>query len=66
MSVDMDKLNSFIGRFVGDLGAAVHTGMVVIGECHRREARFVQVVGCAAHDLCRAGSQDEHGRTLRA
>ncbi len=30
--VDMDKLNAFIGRFVGDLGAAVHTGMVVIGE----------------------------------
>lgn len=32
MSIDMNKLNSFIGRFVGDLGAAVHTGMVVIGE----------------------------------
>src|SRR3984885_13774240 len=32
MAVDMDKLNDFIGRFVGDLGAAVHTGMVVIGE----------------------------------
>ncbi len=32
MSVDMEKLNTFIGRFVGDLGAAVHTGMVVIGE----------------------------------
>jgi len=30
--LDMDKLNAFIGRFVGDLGAAVHTGMVVIGE----------------------------------
>jgi len=30
--VDMDKLNEFIGRFVADLGAAVHTGMVVIGE----------------------------------
>lgn len=30
--IDMDKLNAFIGRFVGDLGAAVHTGMVVIGE----------------------------------
>jgi SAM-dependent methyltransferase len=28
----MDKLNAFIGRFVGDLGAAVHAGMVVIGE----------------------------------
>jgi hypothetical protein len=32
MAVDMDKLNGFIGRFVGDLGAAVHAGMVVIGE----------------------------------
>ncbi len=32
MAIDMDKLNSFIGQFVGDLGAAVHTGMVVIGE----------------------------------
>jgi SAM-dependent methyltransferase len=32
MAVDMDKLNSFLGRFVGDLGAAVHAGMVVIGE----------------------------------
>jgi ubiquinone/menaquinone biosynthesis C-methylase UbiE len=30
--LDMDKLNSFIGQFVGDLGAAVHAGMVVIGE----------------------------------
>lgn len=30
--LDMDKLNVFIGRFVGDLGAAVHAGMVVIGE----------------------------------
>ena len=32
MALDMDKLNEFVGRFVGDLGAAVHTGMVVIGE----------------------------------
>jgi len=30
--LDMDKLNAFIGQFVADLGAAVHTGMVVIGE----------------------------------
>lgn len=28
----MDKLNSFIGQFVADLGASVHAGMVVIGE----------------------------------
>jgi SAM-dependent methyltransferase len=30
--VDMNKLNAFIGQFVTDLGAAVHSGMVVIGE----------------------------------
>src|SRR3977135_2009024 len=32
MAVNMDKLNAFVGQFVGDLGAAVHSGMVVIGE----------------------------------
>lgn len=32
MALDMEKLNAFVGHFVGDLGAAVHTGMVVIGE----------------------------------
>src|SRR3984885_3290786 len=31
-ALNMDKLNAFIGQFVGDLGAAVHTGMVVLGE----------------------------------
>ena len=31
-ALDMNKLNAFIGRFVTDLGAAVHSGMVVIGE----------------------------------
>lgn len=31
-ALDMNKLNAFIGQFVGDLGAAVHTGMVVLGE----------------------------------
>ena len=29
---DMDKLNTFTGQIDTDLGAAVHTGMVVIGE----------------------------------
>jgi SAM-dependent methyltransferase len=32
MAVDMDRLNAFIGRFVGDLGATVNAGMVVIGD----------------------------------
>jgi 2-polyprenyl-3-methyl-5-hydroxy-6-metoxy-1,4-benzoquinol methylase len=32
MALDMQKLDAFMGRFVGDLGAAFHAGMVVIGE----------------------------------
>lgn len=32
MAVNMEKLNAFVGQFVGDLGATVHAGMVVIGE----------------------------------
>jgi SAM-dependent methyltransferase len=28
----MDKLHAFVGQFVGDLGAAAHAGMVVMGE----------------------------------
>ena len=31
-SIDMNRLNVFMGQFVTDLGAAVHAGMVVIGE----------------------------------
>src|SRR5438270_14076894 len=31
-ALDMNKLNAFIGQFVTDLGAAVHAGMVVIGD----------------------------------
>jgi SAM-dependent methyltransferase len=32
MAVDNDRLHQFLGKFVNDLGAAVHAGMVVIGE----------------------------------
>jgi SAM-dependent methyltransferase len=31
-ALEMGKLNAFINRFVADLGAALHAGMVVIGE----------------------------------
>jgi SAM-dependent methyltransferase len=31
-AIDTDRLNAFVGRFVGDLGATLHAGMVVIGE----------------------------------
>lgn len=32
MAVDMNKLEQFLGKFVTDLGATAHAGMVVIGE----------------------------------
>ena len=32
MALDTDKLNAFVGRFVGDLGATIHAGMVVLGD----------------------------------
>jgi len=31
-TLDMNKLNTFMGQFVADLGASAHAGMVVIGE----------------------------------
>jgi SAM-dependent methyltransferase len=31
-AIDMNKMNAFLGQFVTDLGAAVHAGMVVIGD----------------------------------
>jgi 2-polyprenyl-3-methyl-5-hydroxy-6-metoxy-1,4-benzoquinol methylase len=32
MTIDQDKLNEFLGRFVGDLGATVSAPLVVIGD----------------------------------
>src|SRR4030095_12953137 len=32
MALDPHKLDAFMGRFVSDLGAAFHAGMVVIGD----------------------------------
>jgi len=62
MALDHDKLNAFIGQFVGEIGAAVHAGMVVIGE---RLGLYKALAGGAAH-LGRIGSPNSHGRTVRA
>jgi SAM-dependent methyltransferase len=32
MALDQQKLDAFMGKFVGDLGAALHAGTVVLGE----------------------------------
>ena len=61
MAVDMNKLNTFIGQFVGDLGAAVHTGMVVIGE----KLGLYKALAVRANDLSGIGRRDRNGRALR-
>ncbi len=32
MAVDPDKLNQFVGKFLGDVGAAIHGPTILIGE----------------------------------
>ncbi|MEP7020212.1 MAG: SAM-dependent methyltransferase, partial [Pseudonocardiales bacterium] len=32
MAIDQDKLGAFLGRFVGDLGATMAAGNVVVGD----------------------------------
>ncbi|HEY1575872.1 MAG TPA: SAM-dependent methyltransferase, partial [Terracidiphilus sp.] len=32
MAIDSNKMDQLLGQFVGDLGATVHAGMVMIGE----------------------------------
>ena len=56
MAVDMDKLNGFIGQFVGDLGAAVHAGMVVIGE----RLGLYKALASRPDDVGGARGQDRH------
>ena len=54
-TLDMNKLNAFIGQFVTDLGAAVHTGMVVIGE----KLGLYKALAGGPHELCTTRRQDE-------
>jgi hypothetical protein len=32
MAINEDKLNTFMGRFVGDLGAVMHAATIVVGD----------------------------------
>jgi hypothetical protein len=56
MAADMDKLNVFVGQFVGDLGAAVHAGMVVIGE----KLGLYKALAEGSPELSRTGRKDQH------
>ena len=52
----MNKLNAFIGQFVTDLGAAVHTGMVVIGE----KLGLYKALAARAHESRAACGEDRN------
>ena len=60
--IDLNKLNAFIGQFVIDLGTAVHTGMVVIGE----KLGLYKALAEGAMEFRTAGRQDENRRALFA
>ncbi len=59
---DMDKLNAFLGRFVTDLGAAVHTGMVVIGE----NLGLYKALADRSNEFRRTRQKDRNRRTIFA
>ena len=59
MALDMDKLNAFVGQFVGDLGATIHAGMVVLGD------RLGLYKALAAESLTPAGLAERTGTDER-
>ena len=61
-AIDMNKLNAFIGQFVTDLGAAVHAGMVVIGE----KLGLYKALAEKSAELRATCRQDPNRRTLSA
>jgi hypothetical protein len=60
--IDMNKLNAFIGQFVTDLGAAVHTGMVVIGE---KLGLYKALAGCSLTSAQLAAKTNTDERYVR-
>ncbi len=56
--IDTDRLNAFVGRFVGDLGATLHAGMVVIGE-QLGLYRALSTGPMTSQQLARATATDE-------
>ncbi len=61
-TLDMDKLNQFVGQFVTDLGATVHAGLVVIGE----KLGLYKALATGADDFRRTRQANQYRRALRA
>ena len=54
MALNTEKLNEFLGKFVNDLGATFHAGMVVIGE----RLGLYKTLAARPLDVSRACSED--------
>lgn len=61
-ALDMNKLNTFIGQFVTDLGASVHAGMVVIGEKLGLYKALAQGAATSAELARRTGTDERYVR----
>ncbi len=62
MAIDTEKLNAFVGRFVDDLGAAFHAGMVVIGERTGLYKALAPAPLTAAQLAAKAGADERYVR----
>ena len=61
MAIDMDKLHAFMGRFVGDIGAAMHAGTVVIGD----KLGLYKALAAGPMSPAELARKTEHRRALR-
>src|SRR5215472_3199917 len=60
MAIDQDKLMEFLGRFVGDLGATVAAGNVVIGHRLGLYAELAGQPGTAEELAARTGTSPRY------
>ena len=61
MAVDETKLNEFLGKAVGDLGAAMSAALILVGD----RLGLYRELAKGALDLGRTGATHRHRRALR-
>lgn len=62
LSINTDQLNAFLGKFVNDLGASVHAGMVVIGEKLGLYKALAEGAATSAELALRTGTDERYLR----
>ena len=58
MAIDEAKLNDFMGRFVGDIGAVMHAATIVVGDQLNLYKRLAEEGPCDADTLARRTGTD--------